>query len=508
MKYLYALISGVCLLILLFGCAEKRETILTVETSFPRDTIVYDTVIVDTTLDVRDSNATKDSLVSDTSVTVFPKSNSIHWIIMKTSIIYDTTFKIWAVIDSFTIKKEIREKLIHDTITIINDNMNDQDTVSDTVILNVDTLYYNDVIITRKDSVLYTVVDTPDTVIDTLFANNYLIATTSDDSLAGNMGFAAIDWMFSDTIVYVGVDVFPVEGVSRVFTFNNSVYIIDGTDDLLCFNSPVLSDSTYHRTIGTSVGLQDISFTSNEKAFLTQYNKSNVLIINPVDGDSIGSIDLAQYGMNTGTGTPELPYLQCSMFYNNTVYVLCQRLKKGEGGVPVTGNLPGLVVAVSMVTDSVDTISLIRKKPVSMDILNGSLYIAASDSSGGVEKVDLVSGTNSVDVLGISDIYNDISSIAMVSETKGYLLIRTKQGGGTTVFEFNPSTGTVGSEIFSIEDARGGMAYDGQYLYVGDRSKTNPGVVVINPADNSKVAGPIKMGLNPPSSVSVMTVSR
>jgi len=253
------------------------------------------------------------------------------------------------------------------------------------------------------------------------------------------------------------------------------------------------------------------AFCANSKAFLTQYNKNNVLIIDPATGDSTGSIDLAKYGMDAGTSTPELPYLQCSKFYNNIIYILCQRLKKGEGGVPVADKLPGLIVAFSTVTDSVDTISLLRKKPVSMDIYNGYLYIASEGTLtevGGVEKIDLVSGTTSVDVLAVSGIADDIASIGMVSDTKGYLLVRTKQSGETKLFEFDPSSGSMGNEVTSIENATGGMAYDGTYLYVGDRSTTNPGVVIINPVDNSKVAGPVNMGLYPPGSVSVMTVSR
>lgn len=516
MRLFYALISIVCMMIILFGCAQKRETIFTVETLIPRDTIVYDTIIVDTTQDTINLYGTKDSLVSDTVITIVPKSNSINWIIITTSVIYDTTYKVWAIVESLTIKMEIYEKLIHDTITIINDNMDDKDTVSDTIIMNVDTLFEKNIIYTDppKDSILYTVVDTPDTVIDTFFVNKYLIATTSD-SLAGSVSFSAIDWVFLDTIFPEGKDVFPFNVGSRVFTYNNSVYITDGSDSLACFRSPVLSGSSlvYHKKPGTSAGFHDISFANDSKAFITQYNKNNVLVINPATGDSTGSIDLAKYGMNAGTGTPELPYLQCSKFYNNILYVLCQRLKIGEGGLPVAGLLPGLVVAVSTVTDSVDTISLIRKKPLSMDVCNGYLYIASAGSGsvteiGGVEKIDLVSGTNSVDVLEVSGIADDISTIAMVSDTKGYLLVRTKLSGETKLFEFDPSTGIMGDEIANIENASGGMDYDGSYIYVGDRSATNPGVVIINPADNSKVAGPVKMGLNPPSSVSVMTVSR
>jgi hypothetical protein len=78
----------------------------------------------------------------------------------------------------------------------------------------------------------------------------------------------------------------------------------------------------------------------------------------------------------------------------------------------------------------------------------------------------------------------------------------------TVVKECNPSTGDVGATIESVNDAFGGMAYDGTYLYIGDRSTTDPGVVVIDPSDNSKVAGPIDVGSLPPSAIAVLKVTR
>jgi hypothetical protein len=61
----------------------------------------------------------------------------------------------------------------------------------------------------------------------------------------------------------------------------------------------------------------------------------------------------------------------------------------------------------------------------------------------------------------------------------------------------------VGDPVDSLENAFGGVAYDGTYLYVGDQSLTDPGIVVIDPSDNSKVSGPHDMGM-PPSSLAIL----
>lgn len=188
--------------------------------------------------------------------------------------------------------------------------------------------------------------------------------------------------------------------------------------------------------------------------------------------------------------------------------------EKGEGGVIEVGPLTGLVVVVSTVNDSVlDTISLARKRPVSMDICGDSLYVvsvgSSSDSdSGGIERINLTSNVNEGVIVDRIDFYDNMYAIVIVNNSKGYALIQTKFGGEPKPFEFNPSAVSDWIEVTGIGDASGGMDYDGLYLYIGDRSPMNPGVVVINPIDNRKVAGPIKMGQNTPNSVTVLTVSK
>lgn len=509
MRLFYALISIAGIMILLFGCAQKRETIFTVETLIPRDTVVYDTVVVDTTQDAIDSSGTRDSIVSDTVVTIVPKSNSINWLIIVTTIFYDTTYKIEAIVESLTIKMAIYEKLIHDTITFINDDMDTKDTVSDTIITDIDSLFEKFIKYTSLGAI-DTIIIEADTTIDTHFVSTYLYSTTSDGS-TGNLGYAIIDWMISDTIFTGGLDLLSIGADSRIFTYDNSVYIIDGAHSLICFNSPVISNQPLYNKYIDTAGLHDISFASNTKAYLTQYKRNEILVVDPANGGVIKPIDLAPY---TGIDTAEVPYMQCSKVYGNKLYVLCQRLKKGEGGVIEVGPLTGLVVVVSTVNDSIlDTISLAGKKPVSMDICGDSLYVVSVGSPsnsiiGGIERINLISNTNEELFAELTDFFDNMYTITIVSNSKGYVLIHTKSGNEIKPFEFNPTAYSDLTEVTGIGDASGGMDYDGSFLYVGDRSPMNTGVVVINPADNRKVAGPIKMGLHAPSSVTVLTVSK
>jgi hypothetical protein len=62
----------------------------------------------------------------------------------------------------------------------------------------------------------------------------------------------------------------------------------------------------------------------------------------------------------------------------------------------------------------------------------------------------------------------------------------------------------VGQKVQNIDNAFGGLTFDGQLLYVGDRSLTKPGIVVIDPVDDSKKSGPFDMGL-PPNALAVLS---
>jgi hypothetical protein len=75
------------------------------------------------------------------------------------------------------------------------------------------------------------------------------------------------------------------------------------------------------------------------------------------------------------------------------------------------------------------------------------------------------------------------------------------------VYEFNPLTGTFVTQVFRIGDATGEMHYDGRYLYMADLSESGGGVMVLNPAGNTVVAGPVMPGGIVPRSFAIITTT-
>ena len=176
------------------------------------------------------------------------------------------------------------------------------------------------------------------------------------------------------------------------------------------------------------------------------------------------------------------------LFYNGKVYVACQRLK-GAYMLPADTSK---IIVIDATTDSViKAINLIYKNPQELSIFNGKLYVGSvglyAVNDVGIEIIDLSTDTNVGSIARESDFSGDIASIIVVSDTKGYAVISTS-ANTIELHAFNPQAKTVGAKITGIDaPCSGHMAFDGTYVYVGDRSAANPGIVIIDPANDMKV---------------------
>jgi len=96
-------------------------------------------------------------------------------------------------------------------------------------------------------------------------------------------------------------------------------------------------------------------------------------------------------------------------------------------------------------------------------------------------------------------------SIIVVGDTKGYAVISTPSYT-TEMYAFDPQAKTVGAKIAGIDSpCSNHMACDSTYVYVGDRSYTAPGIVVIDPATDTKVGTTKDIG-EPPNSLAFLHI--
>jgi|GEM_PF-1543307 hypothetical protein len=347
-----------------------------------------------------------------------------------------------------------------------------------------------------------------DIVLDTLnppaYKQTIIATTTAADYSTGNAGTLKLeDDGVAKNCLAVGSDTY-------IRTYHGSVYILEryGKDNVIRINGRVISPATveYQVNIGHSLNIQDIAFAGDRKAYITQFQSSGVVIFDPSTGTKTGTIDLSRFNTYAGTANAEqYPFMSSAITYGGYLYVACQRL--AHSGVNLVPADTSCIAVVSTFNDSiVGKINLAKKNPYSMSVAAGKLYVSCTGgwgdwTDGGVECVDLFSNKNIGIVAEEQDFAGDLSTIQMTGPDKGYVAVGKNtpdySSFWTEVIGFNPKTHSVAGKVQNIANAFGGLAFDGAYLYVGDRSSTNPGIVVVDPTDDSKKAGPFDMGLPP-----------
>ena len=270
-------------------------------------------------------------------------------------------------------------------------------------------------------------------------------------------------------------------------------------------------------SVGKGSNPQDIWLVSEEKAYITRFDSQNdvdlkddIIIVNPLDGSRLGSIDLKPYTTDDGDRLARATQM---VAVGDKLFVCIEDLPTN---LLDPANQSGKVAVIDTTKDVVETvIELSGRNPadITYSPLTKLIYVSESgvfknfttdvnDGFGGIEVID----SETLQSRGI--VVDDAlfgaypSEIRLASATLGFVIV-----GGAKVASFNPATyevinkavyTTTGFYVpdFSLDESGN--------LYVTERSDTTPGIVILT-GDGSVVAGPIAIGA-PPSSVTFVDV--
>ena len=156
-----------------------------------------------------------------------------------------------------------------------------------------------------------------------VLANQAIITTT--DYSSGS--FSSLD-LNTNTATN---DHLTIHSDATVRTYRDKVYIINrlGQDNVIVLNRSDLKTPLMQYSTGNGSNPHDMAFVSEEKAYISRYERTQVLIVNPVTGDSLGAVDLSAFA--DADGLPEVSQLA---LYDNHLFVACQRLDRDNGWVP------------------------------------------------------------------------------------------------------------------------------------------------------------------------------
>ena len=301
------------------------------------------------------------------------------------------------------------------------------------------------------------------------------------------------------------------DAVVRVY--RDEVYVLNrlGQDNVIVLHSGDLKTPLTQYSTGNGSNPHDLAFVSEDKAYISRYERTQLLVVNPVTGDSLGAVDLS--GFADADGLPEMSQLA---LYGNRLFVACQRLDRDNGYVPADVSIIAVIdVATDQVVDvdenaaGVQGIAMAGKNPAGAVQRGGKWLLStvntfADLTDGGIEVIDLANLRSEGIALGEMALGGNLGSLTMVSDSEGYVVV-TDANFANAVKRFDLATQFVSP---SLEGLSGGfvpgLGAFGNGLYVLDQgSSTDPesaGVKVFDVNTHQLVAGPISTGL-PPSSI-------
>ncbi len=263
---------------------------------------------------------------------------------------------------------------------------------------------------------------------------------------------------------------------------------------------------TSQYSVGAGTNPQDIAAVSPDRAYVARLGHPGLLVVNPLTGAEIDTVDLTDYADDDGVA--DITWLYA---LEGKVYALAARL---EAFRP-TGSSAMLVIDGE--TGAVEEeIPLSHTNPSGKLRYNGALerFVlietggfsslgGAGEMDGIVETFDPETRTVSGAVITAEALGGDIIDAVLVSETRGVAIIEHGSDDtlATRLVAFDPSTGEKGQTLresdawaFSALE----LTPDGGAIWLADRTRTRPGIRIFDTDTLQMMTEePIDVGLPP-----------
>ena len=335
---------------------------------------------------------------------------------------------------------------------------------------------------------------------------NQAVITTTDYSSGG---LSSLD-LGTNTATN---DHLTIHSDAVVRTYRDKVYILNrlGQDNVIVLENSDLTTPLIQYSTGNGSNPKDIAFFSEEKAYISLYERTQLLIVNPVTGDSLGAVDLSAFA--DADGRPEVSQLA---LYDNQLFAVCQRLDRENGWAPTEFSAIAVVdVTTDLLVDAdpdaegVQGIVMTSRNPAGAAQRGSKWLLCAVNSytdltDGGIEVVDLANLRSEGIVLDEATVGGNLSSLVMASDNDGYAVV-TDENFVNTVKRINLTAQTASQGLDGLSGGFvPGLGVFGSRLYILDQGSfgdpASAGVKVYDVNTEQLLAGPISTGL-PPSSI-------
>jgi hypothetical protein len=345
------------------------------------------------------------------------------------------------------------------------------------------------------------------------------------------LGSTGLSFFDTSTYEVTATGIGPTNGDDIVRVYDDKVFVLNrfGYDRIDVFDATDYS-YLYNFSTGDGTNPQDIAFISSEKAYVSCYDVPDMLIVNPITGEHLGSINLSTFADDDGI--PEMnKMLSITVLGMHRVYVTVQRLDRNNWFSPTDKSY--LVEIDSDTDEIIQGIELASTNPVSTPFLDGQYIVVCcagswyNYSDGGVERVHLF--TNDAEGVYISeqeaggtiidyDIYPRRSGLI------GMVLVRLENMFHWKIFQRNEvllisdptyntsllKRDTYSHDIETLYDTTAGYVFPDFALsqkgsiFVCDRTPGSYGLLVFDVKTGEKLTEePIDTGTLPPATVTL-----
>ena len=343
----------------------------------------------------------------------------------------------------------------------------------------------------------------------TVLAQSNLFVSTSDFS-TGSTAFLQAGTEEAE------INVLGVHSDAVVRFHNGMIYVINrlGQDNIIVLDAVDMSTPLIQFSVGNGTNPQDIEVVAADKAYITLYERSEVLVVDPRDGTELDRIDLSSFADDDG-----LPEAAQIVRVGQRIYVSCQRLDRNTTWGPADNSFLAVIdiesnslIDVDPESEGVQGIVLSSPNPNTLIPVDQSIVVSAvahfGDRLGGIEIIDTQNNLGSGLAVSEEDLGGDLNGIALVDGERGFAII-SDENFANYVVPFNLQSRQVGP---ALQGLSGGyipdLAVDGNRLIVADQGSfsdpNSAGLKIFDAIGYSLLRGPISTGL-PPVSIAVLS---
>lgn len=306
----------------------------------------------------------------------------------------------------------------------------------------------------------------------------------------------------------VAQDVATVHSDAVMRWHEGLLYVVNrlGQDNIQVID-PAQNYATIHQfSVGNGSNPQDIALVSPTRGYVSRLGTPSLLIVNPVTGVTLGTIDLAAFA--DADGNPEAARMQRVGPY---LFVALQRLTNfqpaGTSLVAVVDTRADTLVDADPSVPGTQAITLAATNPsttFAYDAEGRRLLIgcpgAYGVADGGIDAISLddLAPTSSGLVITEAALGGDVVELVWNGAAHSYAIV-SDAGFNTSLVAWSAVSHTVTDTVyapggFSLADAE---LNDRGELYVCNNSFAAPGLFVFAAGPDTPLAGPLDTGLPP-----------